>query len=58
MNALKVVIALIKSLLILSLIFILTGCGESEVKAQEPDSKHPIDIAYESHKLLRHIMTN
>ena len=34
-----------KSLFILSLLFILTGCGDSEVKAQEADSNHPIDIA-------------
>jgi hypothetical protein len=35
----------IKSLFILSLIFILTGCVDSEVKAQEADSNHPSAIA-------------
>ena len=35
----------IKSLFILSLLFILTGCGDSEVKAQEADSNHPGEIA-------------
>ena len=35
----------IKSLFILSLIVILTGCGDSEMKEQEADSNHPIDIA-------------
>ncbi len=35
----------IKSLFILSLLFILTGCGDSEVKAQEADSKDPGEIA-------------
>ena len=38
---------LIKSLFIFSLIFILTGCVDSEVKAQEADSNHPIAIAYQ-----------
>ena len=35
----------IKSLFIFSLIFILTGCVDSEVKEQETDSNHPIDIS-------------
>ena len=34
-----------KYLAIFCLLFILTGCGDSEVKAQEADSNHPIDIA-------------
>ena len=35
----------IKSLFIFSLIFILTGCVDSEVKEQEAESNHPIDIS-------------